>query len=216
MSVTDAVGAAAAAMNQTQVLPVVKEKCVETMRFSLHTLQLSKEHTQMAATASTDPTAFVVVVEFCNYEYTWSLHSVSVFTDESECDRKIAELTATLRAGAWRITKSTIEGPHGTIPFEGNEDPCDIGVLSRTTPELRVVNPRNTEGPSSSIRTAAAAAAAAADAAAAAVTPTEEDTAISRRIGELRFQLSRLDAASPEGQVVLRQLLELLFPKTSS
>jgi hypothetical protein len=107
----------------------------------MHTLQLSKEHTQMAATASTDPTAFVVVVEFCNYEYTWSLHSVSVFTDESECDRKITELAATLRAGASRITKSLIEGPRGTILFEGNEDPCDIGVFSRTTPEVLRTRP---------------------------------------------------------------------------
>lgn len=169
------------------------------------------------------PKTFVVVVEFCNYEYTWSLDSVSVFTDESECDQKTAELTATLRSGAWRVTKSTIEGPRGTIPFEGNEDQCDIGVLSRTTPEVRVVNPRYTEGPSSSssIRTAAAAAAETAEAASAAVataeaTPTEEDTSISMRIGELRFQLSRLDAASPEGQVVLQQLLGLLFPKTGS
>jgi hypothetical protein len=101
-----------------------------------------------ASTAPTDrlmaPKTFVVVVEFCNYEYTWSLHSVSVFTDESECDRKIAELTATLRAGAWRITKSLIEGPRGTILFEGNEDSCDFRVFSRTTPEVRFVNPRST------------------------------------------------------------------------
>lgn len=87
----------------------------------------------MAAPAAAPASVFLIITEYCNYEYTWSFGSVRAYPTKEARDAAFAVLEAvkpdTTTEGRIRKVDLNRDG----VPYENRADDCAMGNFGSGT-----------------------------------------------------------------------------------